>query len=547
MGKIGDLWVRLGLKKDGYTKGMNEAKKENEGFGASLGKMKAGALAVWAAIGTAVVGFAKEMINGTNRIGDAWNHTTAQMKAGWDVFIQSVSNWNWDNFIGRIRESAAAAKELQEALDFEFEVTNSINLQKSMMSEELAQLQIDMRDVNKSYEERAAAAQKYLDKVEPIYQQEIDLRKSLMEAYSGQWLANTGLENTPEMQKYLQQFLVDYGRDQDLIKAVTDYNDKNASRETWEAARDYLEQYGQRTGNYAAATMAQVYETIRADKDTVPLVKAIQDYYNAQAAYNSENRRIISVKNSALAGADAEYVVKLQQATQLMTDSLTSQLGEIEEYLDRYQSALDKMNETLPEVDWNPASRRDSAEPFEVDIIESPDNIYDTIDAFGVLGGAISNITGLVDSGAASWTSYGSNVMQAIAQAIPAIASLTAAKNAEANANTASMASGAGSAVASIPIVGPVMAIAAIASVVAALANIPKFAEGGIVGGSSYYGDKILARLNSGEMVLNQDQQARLLAGMERPSQEVHVSGDFRISGRDLRLVLDRYDKYREQ
>ena len=43
MGKIGDIWVRLGLKKDGYTKGLNEAKKETQGFGASLGKMKAGA------------------------------------------------------------------------------------------------------------------------------------------------------------------------------------------------------------------------------------------------------------------------------------------------------------------------------------------------------------------------------------------------------------------------------------------------------------------------------------------------------------------------
>ena len=332
MGKIGDLWVRLGLKKDGYTKGMNEAKKENEGFGASLGKMKAGALAVWAAIGTAVVGFAKEMINGTNRIGDAWNHTTAQMKAGWDVFIQSVSNWNWDNFIGRIRESASAAKELQGALDFEFEASNSINLQKSMMSEELAQLQIDMRDLNKSYEERAAAAEKYLAKVKPIYEQEVELRKSLMEAYSGKWLAGSGLENTPEMQKYLQQFLVDYGRDQDLIKAVTDYNDKNASRETWEAARDYLEQYGQRTGNYAAATMAQIYETMRGDKDTEPLVKAIIDYYNAQAAYNAENRRVFSSLNTALAGMDSESVTNLGDAVaqvERMTESIAS-LGDIQ-------------------------------------------------------------------------------------------------------------------------------------------------------------------------------------------------------------------------
>ena len=174
-------------------------------------------------------------------------------------------------------------------------------------------------------------------------------------------------------------------------------------------------------------------------------------------------------------------------------------------------------------------------------------NIYEASNAIGVLGGAMSNITGLVDSGAASWISYGTNVIQAIAQAIPAIASLTAAKSAEATANAASAATGAGSAVASIPYVGPIMAVAAIASVIAALANVPKFAEGGIVGGSSYYGDKILARLNSGELVLNRSQQAGLLGALDRPVQDVRLHGEFGISGRDLRLVLDKYDAYRRK
>ena len=537
MGKIGDLWVRLGLKKDGYTKGINEAKKENQGFGASLGKMKAGALAVWAAIGTAVVAFAKEMINGTNRIGDAWNHTMAQMKGGWDVFIQSVSTWNWDNFIGRIKESAAAAKSLQEALDFEFEATNSINLQKAMMSEELAQLQIDMRDVNKSYKERYNAAQDYLNKVKPIYEQEIELRKQLMDAYSTKWLAGSGLQDSPEMQKYLQQFLVDYGKDAQLIKAVTDYNDKNSSREDWEAARDYLEQYGQRTGNYAAATLAQIYETMRGDKDTEPLVKAIVDYYNAQAAYNAENRRVFSSLNTALAGMDTETVSTLGEAAEQVeriTESI-SRLGEI-----RGAAEVQTLKDIIPE-DWLTKDKGMNVMPFETESIE------DAADALGVLGGAISNITGLVDEGAASWLSYGMNIIQAVAQAIPAIMSLTSAKQSEATANTASMASGAGSSVASIPLVGPVMAVAAIASVIAAMAKIPKFAGGGVVGGNSYYGDRLLARVNSGEMILNQRQQARLLDSIESPQQTVHITGKLTASGRDLKYVFDNYDMYRQK
>ena len=48
MGKISDIWVRLGLKKDDFDKGMDDAAKKTEGVGGAFGKMKATALAVWA-------------------------------------------------------------------------------------------------------------------------------------------------------------------------------------------------------------------------------------------------------------------------------------------------------------------------------------------------------------------------------------------------------------------------------------------------------------------------------------------------------------------
>ena len=609
MGKIGDLWVRLGLKKDEYTKGMNEAKKENDVFGASLGKMKAGALAVWAAIGTAVVGFAKEMINGTNRIGDAWNRTTAQMKSGWDVFIQSVSNWNWDNFIARIRESANAAKELQNAMDFEFEATNSINLQKAMMSEELAQLQIDMRDVNKSYEERVAAAEKYLSKVKPIYEQEIELRKSLMEAFSEKWLSNSGIEYNDKTLEDLQKFIVAYGSNTELIEAAGTFlkgrpgtrelttgvalsSDPQAKRaelneqiKEYDAAVAKLADLEEILGISNLETLITTYEKYRGDKDTVPLVKAIQDYYNAQAAFEAENRRIFSVKNSALSGISVgteaaegsiayfqDQLKKAQDAVVNATDETArtaaqKTVNELKEQISgmtmwaETQAALQSgtfgtfvfgENYGLDEESVNKIpeikEKIDLGDSIEVpEIADQSPNIQNTTDALGVLAGAISNITGLVDSGAASWASYFGNVLQAVGQAIPLIDALTNSQNQAAAAEGKKAAMGAGSAVSNIPIVGPIMAVAAIASVVAALTSIPKFAQGGIVGGSSYYGDKILARLNSGEMVLNQDQQRSLLAGIERPSQDVHVTGDFRVSGRELRLVLDKYDTYKEQ
>lgn len=65
--------------------------------------------------------------------------------------------------------------------------------------------------------------------------------------------------------------------------------------------------------------------------------------------------------------------------------------------------------------------------------------------------------------------------------------------------------------IADIPIVGWVLAGVALATilagVIAAISTVKGFADGGIVGGNSYTGDKILARLNSGELILNRDQQ----------------------------------------
>ena len=49
------------------------------------------------------------------------------------------------------------------------------------------------------------------------------------------------------------------------------------------------------------------------------------------------------------------------------------------------------------------------------------------------------------------------------------------------------------------------------------MVNSAKFAEGGIVDGDSYSGDKINARLNSGEMVLNREQQANLFRMINQP------------------------------
>ena len=80
-------------------------------------------------------------------------------------------------------------------------------------------------------------------------------------------------------------------------------------------------------------------------------------------------------------------------------------------------------------------------------------------------------------------------------------------------------------------------------------ATAGSYAEGGIVGGSSYSGDKLLARVNSGEIILNSRQQRNLFNMLDtgtmpqRGGTNVQVTGVVR--GTDLLLVQKNTNKVR--
>jgi hypothetical protein len=70
------------------------------------------------------------------------------------------------------------------------------------------------------------------------------------------------------------------------------------------------------------------------------------------------------------------------------------------------------------------------------------------------------------------------------------------------------------------------------------------FADGGMVGGSSFSGDKLFARVNSGEMILNQRQQGNLgnLISPASSMLNVVLGGELTADAGKLKVVLDKYD-----
>lgn len=265
MGKIGDLWVRLSLKSDDYKKGMNDAKKETTSFSSKLKNMKAGAVAVWAAIGTSVIALAKDFISSTNKIGDAWEQTMGGMKQSWQTFKGMLTNGDFKNFGKRMKDAFTGGKEGVAAADEVYEITNKLNIARAKMQSTLNDLYFAMTDPAKTLEERIAAGKKYLSMQEDLYKEEIAMMKRQKENAVRVWLSGTGV---------------------------------NASVADVEAF------FGGYTGSADDAVskmypeLRNIYENFRSDKTNQPVVDAILAYERALSAYTEENKRIIRQLNS---------------------------------------------------------------------------------------------------------------------------------------------------------------------------------------------------------------------------------------------------------
>lgn len=130
-----------------------------------------------------------------------------------------------------------------------------------------------------------------------------------------------------------------------------------------------------------------------------------------------------------------------------------------------------------------------------------------------------------------------------VAQIIPQIMALIGAKEGEA------LASGTASA-AALPFPANIASIASIvATVLSTFATIysvvGSFAGGGIIQGTSTHGDMSLARVNSGEMILNGSQQKKLFDLLNSGGGVGNNIGGnvvFTISGSNLKGVLKNYD-----
>ena len=283
MGKISDIWVRLGLKKDGFDKGMDDAAKKTDKTGTRMSKMLTAAKAGWAAVGAAVIAFGKQMIEATNKVGDAWTHMTAEMGGRWQSILADISNykpdfsslraffkneWEWiRKTFGNAKEAGEAAREMSEAFDAEFELTNSLKIQRAKISGELADLQVEMRNTALSPEARMAATERYRALLEPLYQAEIETRRNMLDKAVKAWMAGSGVTASTD----------------EVVDFFTNYGTNPT-----EAAAKHPE-------------LARIYETRKGDKANQPIFDAIYNLTQAENGLAVELKMVNRTANTLAA------------------------------------------------------------------------------------------------------------------------------------------------------------------------------------------------------------------------------------------------------
>ena len=239
----------------------------------------------------------------------------------------------------------------------------------------------------------------------------------------------------------------------------------------------------------------------------------ISETINLINKYRTEINRVndLKAKGQILSGTEAEQFSELETSV----DSLTNKLGELIQKYNELISAQNQKNETIEKLD---------------EVKTSYEGIAETI-------GSVSNVIGQVDS---AWAQMTTTILNGIAQIIPQLVAEKGAQGSLAISKGVAAASGL------TPPWNLIMIGTTVAAILAALATQP-FAEGGIVGGTSFKGDKIYARLNSGEMVLNGRQQANLFNMINNGGLIGGGKVTFEIKGRELVGVLNNYNNKRNK
>lgn len=280
-----------------------------------------------------------------------------------------------------------------------------------------------------------------------------------------------------------------------------------------------------------AGSLAELQNTITAtkkimtnyvDKDSKEFKELAEDLRE----YNEELEKYYEIINGKTEEEAIEYTGTIANLQQLIAIKSTER-----DNLEVGSKAWMVATEVLKEYNVELQCLLDlQAELEGINVVDRFENLNVALNSTNSLLNGVSGLLSTIDSESAKMAS---NVIGAFSSITDGIMNFIQIQQAAASASGVASAS-------AMPFPYNLAAIASVmGTVMSVFANIKsmvsgKFAEGGIVGGTSYTGDKLFAMVNSGEMILNKRQQNNL-ANMIGGGGQV----EFVISGDSLVGVLN--------
>lgn len=595
---MADLVTRLLLNSSQFDNNIRRSTQQVQQFQqvgrnitATIGRF-AGVLGIAMTAGEAF----NKVLNSSQTLGDMTASNMAALKTSVDEFFYSLGSGNLSNFLTGLGDMIDKAKEAYAALDQLGNTQISYGVFSAKSQSEIADAQYIAKNKFAPADQRNAAFDKWRITLQEQQAANIRLQEELINSASKAVEARTNANITVTMEDMLKAFEADLldpaKRDEVKSRAKngTANYQANAKRKDWsQEQKDALAESQKQ--NLIIHTMLEKYS----DDELKDIAAKIQQYYQLNSALKStarEYNETANEYNNSMAKMEGFKSVESLEGFKVFTGTTTNktevklpvkpvipagslaeldaQIASVRKELNLAISNEDRIrinaelealteqkrviefqykypNAPIGKLDGKPAGLAGMVKPeipTSLPKFSSPitnkniklNNEY--AQSLGAIASIMGSVTNMTNEGAAAWLSWGANLISAVAAAIPQIVALTTAKKGEA------IASGVASA-AQTPFVGWLLAGAAAAAVVAALASIPSFSTGGIFAGNSTIGDMNLARVNAGEMILNNRQQRNLFNLLNGNGTTVGSGGgqvEFKIRGKELVGVLANYN-----
>lgn len=546
---MADLVTRLLLDSSGFNNNIVRSSRQVQEFQQITGNIVGtiGKFAAGIGIATTASDAFMKIIRSSQATNDEWDNTLNSCKGTVDLFFQSMSAGSFEAFNNGVLSTIRNLKELEALRDSLNDAKLSMGFNTKVFETEFTKYESIIRDTTKSKQEREKAF-KDLQKLKEDFKIDVtDVLGGAEEELIQSLNIRTGRKdfNINDIHKYISINNNDFSSRNEK-RALTEYQDQ---------LKAYEKEINQIQGriNSTRGEMIKNYEyAYDLKKRMYDFDKRTLELQNSLKPTGGNNK--VKTEEVIPAGSVAELDKLITEARKKYSNAITDEarvsalklIQELEQkkivlnitakYNSREQGELKPAG--IPSVkgfDSKDIGKLTTPLVTEEDV--KVNNDYAT--SLGAIATVMGSISQMTNEGASAWLTWSANLMTAIGTAIPAIEALIAAKKAESIGNAVASAT-------QTPVVGWLLAGAAVASVIAAFATMPQFANGGVVDGSSFFGDKVLARVNSGEMILNKSQQSNLFNLLDGGSSVKGgaMSGEveFKISDKALVGVLKQHN-----